>query len=279
MRDRIGLGWRAELAAGILSNLDQIDVVEVVADDHFDSSHGKLRALKTLAAQVPVSLHGLGLGMASTAPVHRRRLEQMARLVDWLRPESWSEHLAFVRAGDIEIGHLAAPPRTATTIDSTAANLDTARAIVGCAPLMENIATLIDPPASDRDEPAWLCQIVDASGAGLLLDLHNLYANSVNFGLDPADFLTRLPAERIHAVHIAGGKWIGDLRGRRILDDHLHDPPDPVYDLLAALAARCPNPLTVILERDGAYPPMTQLLAQLGRARAALERGRARRAA
>src|SRR5260370_7428007 len=80
--------------------------------------------------------------------------------------------------------------------------------------------------------------------------------------MDPADFLRRLPAERIHAAHISGGKWIG-----RILDDHLHDPPDPVYDLLAALAARCPNPLTVILERDGAYPPMTQLLAQLDRAR------------
>ena len=70
------------------------------------------------------------------------------------------------------------------------------------------------------------------------------------------------------------GKWIG-----RILDDHLHDPPEPVYDLLAALAARCPNPLTVILERDGAYPPMPQLLAQLDRARAAVEFGRARLAA
>jgi len=274
MHDRIGLGWRPELAGGILCNLDRIDVVEVIADDYFDASRPQLHALKTLAAQVPVVLHGLSLGMASTAPVDRKRLEKMARLVDRLQPESWSEHLAFVRAGDIEIGHLAAPPRTSTTIDSTAANLAVARAVAGSAPLMENIATLIDPPASDRDEPDWLCQTLEASRAGLLLDLHNLYANSVNFGMDPADFLRRLPAERIHAVHISGGKWIG-----RILDDHLHDPPDPVYDLLTALAARCPNPLTVILERDGAYPPMTHLLAQLDRARAALELGRARLAA
>jgi uncharacterized protein (UPF0276 family) len=274
MRDRIGLGWRPELAAGILSNLDRIDVLEVVADDYFDASGRQIHALKTLAAQVPVVLHGLAMGMASTAPVERKRVERMARLVDRLQPESWSEHLAFVRAGGIEIGHLAAPPRTSTTVDSTAANLDAARAVVGLAPLMENIATLIDPPASDRDEPAWLCQILKASGAGLLLDLHNLYANSVNFGLDPADFLRRLPSERVHAVHIAGGKWIG-----RILDDHLHDPPDPVYDLLAELAARCPNPLAVILERDGAYPPMPHLLAQLDRARAAVDLGRARLAA
>jgi uncharacterized protein (UPF0276 family) len=281
MRDRIGLGWRPELAAGILSNLDSIDIVEVIADDHFEDSARQLRALKTLAAQVPIVLHGLGLSMASTSPVDRKRLEKMARLVDRLQPESWSEHLAFVRGGDIEIGHLAAPPRTSTTVDSTVANLAAARAVVGSAPLMENIATLIDPPASDRDEPAWLCQILDASGAGLLLDLHNLYANSINFGLDPEEFLRRLPVEQIHAVHIAGGKWIdnGDPRHCRILDDHLHDPPGPVYDLLTALAALAPNPLTVILERDGAYPPMPQLLAQLDRARNAVGIGRARRAA
>jgi len=148
-------------------------------------------------------------------------------------------------------------------------------------PLVENIATLIDPPASDLDEPAWLSRTLAASDTGMLLDLHNLYANSLNFGLDPWRFLSRLPAERIHCVHISGGKWIddGDPAHRRILDDHRHDPPDPVYDLLAGLAARCPNPLTVILERDGAYPSMEFLLGQLDRARAALSSGRVRQAA
>ncbi|HTM50886.1 MAG TPA: DUF692 domain-containing protein [Bryobacteraceae bacterium] len=275
MRDRVGIGWRPELAAGILSSLDQIDVVELIAEEYFDASGRELRALGTLAAQVPVTLHGLSLGMASTSPVERRRLERMARLVDRLRPESWSEHLAFVRAGGIEIGHLAAPPRTSVTVEAAALNLDAARRVVGCAPLMENIATLIDPPASDLDEPEWLRRTLQASGAELLLDIHNLYVNSVNFGMDPEVFLRRLPADRIRAVHIAGGRSIGE----RILDDHLHDPPDPVYRLLESLAARCPHPLTVILERDGAYPPIAHLLSQIGRARTAIGQGRARRAA
>jgi uncharacterized protein (UPF0276 family) len=274
--DRVGLGWRAELSAAILSNLDQIDVIEVIADDYFASPR-RARSLKTLSAHVPIVVHGISQGMASTAPVERQRLEKMARLLDLVKPESWSEHLAFVRAGDIEIGHLAAPPRTATTIDSTAANLDLARRVTGSSPLVENIATLIDPPASDRDEPTWLGQTVAAADAGLLLDLHNLYANSINFGIDPNRFLHQLPMDRIHAVHISGGKWISDAtrEHRRILDDHLHDPPDPVYDLLTALAASCPNPLTVILERDGAYPPIDHLLAQLARARRAVKLGRA----
>jgi hypothetical protein len=205
----------------------------------------------------------------------------MARLVDKIKPEAWSEHLAFVRAGDIEIGHLAAPPRCAATIDATAANLHAARAAVGSLPLVENIATLIDAPASDRPEPAWLAQTLTASGADMLLDLHNLYANSINFGLNPQEFLSSLPAERVRQAHLSGGRWIdeGDPSHRRLLDDHLHDPPDPVYELLSGLAARCPNPLTVIIERDGLYPPMTYLLAQVERARKAISLGRRRRAA
>jgi uncharacterized protein len=273
MTDRVGLGWRPELAAGILTHLDSIDVIEIIADDYFDQP-ARVRALKTLAAQSTVVLHGIALGMASTAPVDTKRLGKMARLFDQIRPESWSEHLAFVRAGDIEIGHLAAPPRTPSTIDATAANLETARKLVGTLPLVENIATLIDPPASSLPEPEWLTNTIEACGAPMLLDLHNLYANSINFGLDPEDFLARLPLHRVHAVHISGGQFIGDPETRRLLDDHLHDPPNPVYDLLARLARNCPNPLTVILERDGSYPPMAHLLAQLDRARNALAKGR-----
>src|SRR5439155_20984915 len=139
--------------------------------------------------------------------------------------------LAFVRAGDVEIGHLAAPPRCSETVDAAAANLEIALATVGSMPFVENVATLIDPPASDRDEPAWLAQTIAASGAGLLLDLHNLYANCVNFGILPEHFLARLPLNSVHQVHISGGRWIddGDPAHRRLLDDHLHDPPDPVY--------------------------------------------------
>lgn len=279
MTDRVGLGWRPELAAGIFAHSDEIDVLEVIADDYFDSA-ARARAIQTLAAQRPVVLHGVSLGLASTARVDDKRLSKMARLVEKVRPECWSEHLAFVRAGGIEIGHLAAPPRTRATIDSTAANLDRARAVVGSLPLVENIATLIDPPASDLDEPEWINRTLDASGAPLLVDLHNLYANSVNFGQRPEESLARLRLEWVYQVHISGGKWIEDGdANRRLLDDHLHDPPDPVYDLLTELARRCPNPLTVILERDGSYPPIAHLLAQLDRARRAMARGRAEKAA
>ncbi len=275
-RDRVGLGWRGELAAGILSNLAHIDVLEVIADDYYHAPRAGIAALCSLARQVPVSLHGVGMGLASTMPADPRRLHAMARLMRQVPAESWSEHLSFVRAGGIEIGHLAAPPRTPLSAAGAIANIALATRIVGSAPLMENIATLVQPPASTLDEAEWLAQILHGAHVPLLLDLHNLYANAVNFGHDPEQLLLRLPLDRVGAVHLSGGHWIEAPggAGQRLLDDHLHDVPPAVFALLTQLARHAPQPLTVIVERDGNYPSFEHVLGQLELARAALRAGR-----
>ena len=250
---RFGIGWRPELGAAILANLDRIDAVELLAEEYGPENR---RALRFLRRYVAITVHGTSLGLASTEPVDRKRLDTMARVVEWTHAESWSEHMAFVRAGGMEIGHLAAPPRNDATLEGLMRNVDQARRVVGSAPLMENIATLIDPPFSTYDEISWMETVAHATGCDLLLDLHNLHANATNFGFAP-----RIPRCRIGAVHIAGGKRI---EGDRILDDHLHAVPDEVFALLSVVTADL-----VILERDGRYPAFGELLAELDRARAA----------
>ena len=178
-------------------------------------------------------------------------------MVQWAGAESWSEHLAFVRAGGIEIGHLAAPPRNDETLDGLVRNVELARRVVGAAPLLENVASLIDPPFSACGEREWLERVTRATGCRLLLDLHNLHANATNFGFEP-----EIPDAPVGLVHIAGGKRI---EGDRILDDHRHAVPDAVFAMLRGV----PADALVILERDGRYPPFTELLGELDRARAA----------
>lgn len=283
--DRVGLSWRTELAAGIFAHQEEIDVVEVIAEDWFDASRSKVSALRTLATQIAVQLHGTSAGIASAAPVEEKQLAKMARLVEMVQPEAWSEHLAFVRGGGWEIGHLAAVPRNAVTVENSAANVARARRIVGTTPMLENIATLIAPPASSFTEAEWLGRVATAADAPLLLDLHNLYVNAMNFADDPATApmaaLRQIPLDRVGTVHIAGGHWISAGRNsseQRLLDDHLHPVPDAVFSMLEELAALAPQPLTVVLERDGAYPPMSDLLLELQLARAAMSRGRERQA-
>src|SRR5262245_25517890 len=100
--DRVGLGWRPELAAGIFEAFDRIDVLEVIADNYLDASRQQRLALKDMARRVPMHLHGIGLGLAGAEDVSTKRLNCFARLISDVEPEAWSEHFAFVRAGGIE---------------------------------------------------------------------------------------------------------------------------------------------------------------------------------
>jgi len=276
--DRVGIGWRPELAAGILLHLSHIDVLEILADSFFAAPRRAIAAMRALGREIPITLHGVGMGLASTIEVELPRVEHMARLADVLQPESWSEHLAFVRAGGTEIGHLAAPPRSVSNAEGAVANIERAARVVGTAPELENVATLIEPPGSTLDEPAWIGSIVCAAGTSLLLDLHNLYANARNFVRDPLVLLAAMPLDHVRCVHLSGGRWIDAPSGaKRLLDDHLHSPPCEVYVLLEHLAAKISRPLTVILERDGCYPPFSVIAAELDAIRAALAKGRNRR--
>ena len=275
-KDRFGLTWHPSIAAGVLARLDRIDLVEVIPEGPFLDSRPARQALRRLARTLPVSIHGVSVGLATVAPIDRGRVERLARLVGEVEPESWSEHLAFVRASGIELGHLAAAPRTALSIEAVAEHTEQARKAIGTYPSLENVATPIEPPGSDRTELAWLLDVFNATPASLLLDLHNLYANGTNFGVDPGTMLRACPADRIRTIHIAGGVNVHACGETRVVDDHLHDVPDPVYDLLEIVGERVPHPVDVVLERDGAFPSLDALLAQLDRAREALARGRAR---
>ena len=283
-RDQVGLGWRDPLAASIFTHLDAIDVVEVIADDYFGASGRMLRSMRALAREVPLVLHGVALGLASVTPVVGKRVDRLAKVVNAFEPTQWSEHLAFVRGGAYEIGHLAAPPRNAATVEGAVDNIARVRAVVGAGPALENVATLVDPPDSLLSEPDWVAAILAASASAALLDLHNLYANAVNFGHDPDEYLLKFPLDQVRMVHISGGHWIRldsseyGLTARRLLDDHVHDVPDVVFAMLTALGQCCPQPLTVILERDGHFPEFARLLEQVARAREALAEGRRRRA-
>ena len=269
--DTFGIAYRPALAASVFEQRAQIDVLEVIADDYFGAGKRELAALALLGRHMPTRVHAVSLGLATCARVDMARVYALARVVDAAGSGVWSEHLAFVRAGGIELGHLCAPPRTPATLEGLARNVARARRVIGSAPALENVATLIDPPCSELDEAAFVRCALELADAPLLLDLHNLHANARNFDWDPIAYLDTLPLSRVRSVHLAGGR----LFQGRVLDDHQHAVPEPVYTLLEALAARVSQPLEVIVERDGRPPPLHVYLAELARARLAVTRGRA----
>lgn len=274
--DRVGLGWRPEIAIDIYENLEQIDILELVAENYADFSKRDLTTFKRLSSAVPIMVHSISLGLASMYRVSQPHLDKVARIVDVVEPEAWSDHLAFVRTPDAEIGHLAAPPWSNEVIESTLLNIEIATQKIESKPHLENIATLYLPPGSELSETEWTSQIINRAQIGLLIDLENIYANCINFNLNCFEQLSLFPLQNVKYVHIAGGRSAHDKSGSYFLDDHAHAVNENVFALLEELAARVVNPLSVILERDNNFPPMTELLAELESARKALERGRSR---
>jgi uncharacterized protein (UPF0276 family) len=267
----LGIGWRPEIALLIERRAD-LGFIELTAEDL--DPEGPLPApVESLRRRgMPAVLHGVSLSLGGAEPLERARLERLATLAQRLQAPLVSEHIAFVRGGGRETGHLLPVPRTREALELVVAHVRQAQAALPVPLALENIASLFEWPDADMDEAAFLTEVLERSGALLLLDIENVHANARNHGCDPLAFIERLPCERIAYVHVAGGVDRGGLYH----DTHAHDVPAAVLDLLAELCARVEVP-GVMLERDDHFPPDARLNAELDAIAAAVARGAARR--
>jgi uncharacterized protein (UPF0276 family) len=243
----VGIGWRRELAPALLARPDRVAFVEVVAEACRDpAQRNEARALASIWPVVP---HGVKLSLGSAEGIDDDRARALGRLARETRAPCVSEHVAFVRAGGREIGHLTDLPRTREAVATVARNVARLRARLPDVPLLlENVASTFAWTDHEMSEPDFYAEIVEASGCELLLDVGNLYANALNSCVDARDVLARFPLERIAMVHVAGGV----LEDGFYFDTHAHPVPDPVYALVGCVRAVRPD-VPVLLERDAHF--------------------------
>lgn len=263
----VGLGLRTEVAADLLASPACVDFIEVVAEGCFTSSAARREAL-ALSRIWPVVPHGVKLSLGSAEGIDLDRARRLGALARDLQAPAVSEHVAFVRAGGREIGHLTQLPFTREAIGVVVANVTAARRVLPDIPLLlENAAFTFQWPDNELTEADFYQEIVERTGCDLLLDLNNLHANAVNTGADPRAVLRAYPLERVAMIHLAGGA----LEDGFYFDTHAHAVPDAVFDLLRDALSRA-GPVPVLLERDDGFPSFSALRAELDRARALLAR-------
>jgi len=266
----VGLGWRRQLAHYI-DTAEGLGFVEVLAEHLNPKGPLPVPLVRLRERGVPVVLHAVSLGLGSAEPPEPRRLETLAHLAERLGAVCVSEHLAFVRAGGVESGHLLPLPRTEEMLEVLAENVRRAEAALPVPLALENIASLFEWPSPAFSEARWLARVLARTKALLLLDVANLHANALNHGTDAAEVLAAVPRERLAYVHVAGGVKHGGLYH----DTHAHAVPEGPLELLESLVARV-GPVPALLERDDHYPPPEALTAELDALRGALARGEAR---
>ncbi|MEU7142042.1 DUF692 domain-containing protein [Nocardia sp. NPDC046473] len=269
----LGIGWRPEIC-GVIAELSGLGFGEVIAE----SLPVRRRRLARSEVAIPDELtalinrgvaivpHGISLSLGGAEPVDEHRIEHLAGCAQAVDAPLVSEHIAFVRAGGVEAGHLLPVPRSKASLDVLARNISRTQDGLDVPLAVENIAALFDWPDDGYTESEFLAELVDRTGVYLLLDIANVYANARNRARDPLDELLRLPTDRVAYCHVAGGHESGG----RYHDTHTDPIPAEVLTLVSEFADIHPVPL--MLERDGNYPPAAELLDELDAIAAAAHR-------
>jgi uncharacterized protein len=257
-----GLGLRRALL-GPLATLDSghPDFIEV-APENWIGVGGRLgKRFRAISERYPVLLHGLSLNIGGFAPLDLDLLRAIGAFMRENACPVYSEHLSYC-ADDGHLYDLLPMPFTEEAVRHVAARVAQVQDVLGQRIALEN-ASYYATPAQQMSELQFINAVLDEADCDLLLDVNNIYVNSINHGYDASDFLAGLPGERAAWVHVAGHYVEAeDLR----IDTHGADVIEPVWQLLGEAYARF-GVLPTLVERDFNIPPLPQLLGEVQRVR------------
>jgi len=281
----VGLGLRWEFLDELLQRCpEEIDFLEISPENYMRRGGYYPAALAYARERYPIVTHGLTMSLGGADPLDASYLRALAAFVRDVGAPWHSDHLCFGAVDGRVLHDLLPVPLTRATIDRVADRVARARDAIGVPLAIENISYYWHPGRPEMSEAELLARVCEAADCGLMLDVNNAYVNATNFGFDVDAWMRAAPLERVVQIHVAGHEWftvddrgLGEPAGARapgamIIDTHGADVSDPVLSLLTRALART-GPVPVVLERDQNVPGLADLLAELGRIRAACRVG------
>lgn len=251
-----------EIAEDIVDYLPTLDVFELIPENFLGGHHQWF--LDELAkAGTPVIVHGIELSLGTDAPFKQAHFDFMKKIGDQVNLVAMSDHICMTQAGGIGIGQLTTLPFTRRGLDVICENVRSMVQQTRVPIVLENIANQFYFPHCDYTEAEFIRELLERTGAYLLLDLHNVHANSENFKFDPYQWMKELPLERVWGVHLAGGYYDED---KFLEDAHSSPVPESVWKMLEWLCQQH-KPAAVIVERTSDYPGVEEIMAEVQRAK------------
>ena len=231
-----------------------------VAPENWMGIGGRLgRQFRAFTERFDFVTHGLSLSIGSPAPLDEDFVRQLKAFLDLHGIRDYTEHLTYC-SDDGHLYDLMPIPFTEEAVEHVAARVRRVQDILERRIALEN-ASYYAAPAQQMSELEFVRAVIERADCDLLLDVNNIWVNSINHGYDPVAFLDGLPLERVRYVHVAGHyEEAEDLR----VDTHGTSVIDPVWNLLDRAYTRLGGPVPTLLERDFNIPPLPELLAELG---------------
>lgn len=231
-----------------------IGCLEVTAES-FLRAPETLDDLSWLRDLYPLLSHGVGLSIGSPWGIDMDYLLAVRSVVRTSHAPYHSDHLAITSAPGVELGHLTPLPLTSASLATTAANVHFVQEFLGVPLALENISNFAELPAGELSLEEFLDELTTRTGAGIIVDVTNAWANAKNFGGDALQSIQAMPLDRVAHLHVAGGTLASD---GFYVDSHSTAVPIDVLEVLASLGSAGVT-APVILEYDQAIPPLSEL--------------------
>ena len=266
-----GVGYKPQHLADILANPGAVKWLEIHAENYMGEGGPPLAQLKRLAEEFPISCHGVGLSIGGETPLDKEHLARLKALIGWLKPASFSEHLAWSTHETGFLNDLLPVPYTMETAKRVAEHIDEVQSALNVQMLLENPSTYVAFASSTMDEITFIEEVVSRTGCGLLLDVNNVFVSGTNQEYSPSEYISRFPVEHIGELHLGGHRVDTDDHGAPLLiDSHNDKVVNPVWALLDELLSRT-GPLPTLIEWDNEIPDWATLESEASRATRALE--------
>lgn len=254
-----GLGLRRDSIEELLRTpIPQVGFMEVAPENWIGVGGSYGKRLRQFTEKHDFVCHGLSLSIGSPAPLDEDFVRQVGEFLKQHHVKIYSEHLTYC-SDDGHLYDLLPIPFTEEAVDYVAERIMRVQDILGQRIAMENASYYTPAPGSEMQEVDFINAVLNKADCELLLDINNIYVNSINHRYDPVEFMHGLPAERIAYAHIAGHyNEADDL----IVDTHGADVIDSVWDLLDR-AYQHFGVFPTLLERDFNIPPVVGLLEEV----------------
>ncbi len=265
-----GVGYKPQHFQSIMENAGSVKWLEIHAENYMGDGGRPLAQLRHLAERFPISVHGVGLSIGGEGPLNADHLARLKHLVDWLKPASFSEHLAWSTHDSQFYNDLLPLPYTDKSLARICDHIDQVQEQLGRQMLLENPSSYLAFAESTWEEPAFLAEIARRTGCGLLLDVNNVFVSATNLGYRPQDYIDAYPLNLVGEIHLGGHDEDEDEHGAPLLiDSHGAEIVDPVWALLDYTLARS-GPKPTLIEWDTDVPEWAVLEAEASRAARAL---------
>ncbi|WP_233861880.1 MNIO family bufferin maturase [Paraburkholderia adhaesiva] len=260
----VGVGLRHAHYDAFMAAPPAVDWVEVHSENYFGDGGYDLHVLETVRRDIPVSLHGVGLGLGSATPLDAGHLAALRRLVERIDPAVVSEHLCWGATPQGALHDLLPMPLNAVSLDHLCARVEQVQDVLQRPILIENVSVYVRFRGDTLGETAFLAELARRTGCGVLLDVNNLYVNQCNHGEDAFAAMAALPRDLVGEIHLAGHR----VTQAAVIDDHGSRVAAAVWSLYESALQRFGATPTLI-EWDTDVPPLDVLLdeAQLARTR------------